>query len=218
MKSLKFLSIILALSAISINGVCTAQVLEDAAPRDNFFDKVNAKDREPRAYVPVREADIYIKMRVWRMIDFRMKMNQHFYYPITPVQDRISLMSLIMQGFQDGLIIAYDPITDDFTKQLTYEEFIRQNTDIKEIEKENLDNPGEFITTMDTSSFQIENVKMIRLKEDWFIDKQRAVRDIRVLGLAPVIQQYDETSGEFKGNQTLFWIYYSQVRPLFAKT
>lgn len=213
---------ILIVAAMMLTAVCTlplrAQVLEDTPPLDNFYVKENTADREPRPYVNVREADVFIKWRVWRMVDFRMKMNQYLYYPIEPVQDRISLMSLIMKGLQDGTIVAYDPLTDDFRKQLTYEEFISQNTKITELQKEDLDNPGQFITSMDTSSFQIHNVKMLRIKEDWFIDKQRSMRDIRVLGLAPVIQVFDEESGQFKGNQTLFWLYYPSVRNLFAKT
>ena len=213
---------ILIVAAMMLSVVCTfplrAQVLEDTPPLDNFYVKENTADREPRPYVHVREADVYIKWRVWRMVDFRMKMNQYLYYPIEPVQDRISLMSLIMKGLQDGTIVAYDPLTDDFRKQLTYEEFISQNTKITELQKEDLDNPGQFITTSDTSSFQIHNVKMLRIKEDWFIDKQRSIRDIRVLGLAPVIQVFDDETGQFKGNQTLFWLYYPSVRDLFAKT
>ena len=203
---------------LAAQGISKAQVLEDTPPRDNFFEKENTKDRLPRPYVYVREADVYIKNRVWRKIDFRLKMNQYFYYPIYPVQDRISLMSLIIQGMEEGTIVAFDPITDDFTKQLTYEEFIRQNTSITELEKEDLDNPGTYYTTYDTSSFRVENVKMIRLKEDWFIDKQRSIRDIRLLGMAPVIQQFDDNTGEFKGTQTLFWLYYDYLRPTFAKT
>ena len=129
-----------------------------------------------------------------------------------------AMSAAFSKGLEDGSIVAYDALTDDFRKQLTYEEFIRQNTQITELQKEDLDNPGQYITSMDTSSFQIHNVKMIRLKEDWFIDKQRSIRDIRVLGMAPVIQVFDEESGQFKGNQTLFWLYYPSIRPLFAKT
>ncbi len=216
MKKLLVILTVLATAACLLPS--KAQVLEDTPPVDNFYKKENTFDREPRPYVHVREADVFIKWRVWRMVDFRMKMNQYLYYPVEPVQDRISLMSLIMKGLQDGTIVAYDPLTDDFRKQLTYEEFISQNTQIRELQKEDLDNPGQFITSMDTSSFQIHNVKMIRLKEDWFIDKQRSMRDIRILGIAPVIQVFDDESGQFKGNQTLFWLYYPSVRSLFAKT
>jgi gliding motility associated protien GldN len=215
MSLLRLLLVSVLLTACSIS---FGQVLENTPPKDNFYEKINFKDRQPHPYVHIRDADIYQKSRVWRMIDFRAKMNQYLYYPIEPVQDRISLMSLILKGMEDGTIVAYDPITDDFTKQLTFEEFIKQNTSTREIEKEDLDNPGEYITTTETTSFRKENVKMIRLKEDWFIDKQRSVREIRILGLAPVIQQFDETTNELKGNQVLFWLYYDHIRPEFAKT
>lgn len=194
-----------------------AQVLDNTPPLDNFYKKSNTSGRDARAYVSVREADVYKKDRVWRIIDFRQTMNQYLYYPIYPVQDRVSLMSMIMTGFENGAFPAYDPITDDFTKVLTYEEFIKQNTTIKQIEQEDLDNPGEVVIKSDTSSFKNENVKMLRIKEDWFIDKQRSVRDIRILGICPIVQQFDEVSGELKGTRSLFWLYYDYVRPTFAK-
>lgn len=205
-------------TALIFSTAVHSQILEDTPPLDNFYIKQNTKDREPRPYVHVREADVFVKWRVWRMIDFRMKMNQYLYYPVETIQDRISLMNMIIKGLEDGTIIAYDPFNDDFRKQMTYEEFIAANTKIETREKEDLDNPGQIIYSKDTSSFQIHNVKMLRLKEDWFIDKQRSVRDIRVLGLAPVIQVFDDETGQYKGTQTLFWLYYPSVRPLFAKT
>jgi gliding motility associated protien GldN len=210
---LLFVSILLTVCDISFG-----QVLDNTPPRDNFYEKINFKDRQPRPYVNVRDADVYQKYRVWRMIDFRAKMNQYLYYPIEPVQDRVSLMTLILKDMEDGTIVAYDAITDDFTKQLTFEEFMKQNTSEREVQKEDLDNPGEYITTRETTSFRKENVKMIRLKEDWFIDKQRSIRDIHILGMAPVIQQFDENTNEFKGNQTLFWLYYDHIRSELAKT
>lgn len=193
-----------------------AQVLENTPPLDGFYVKSNTKGRAPRPYVYVREADIWKKQRVWRVIDFRQTMNQYLYYPISPVQDRLSLMTVIEQGFKNGKFIAYDAITDDFTKPLTYEEFLRQNTTIKTIEKEDLDNPGMTIQTNDTSSFKTENVKMLRIKEDWFVDKQRGVMDVRIIGMAPIIQVFDDATGEFKGTSVLFWLYYNHVRPEFA--
>jgi gliding motility associated protien GldN len=209
---LLFVSILLTICGISF-----AQVLENTPPRDNFYEKINFKDRQPRPHVNVRDADVYLKRRVWRMIDFRAKMNQYLYYPVEPVQDRVSLMTLILKGMEDGNIIAYDNVTDDFTKQLTYEEFIKQNTSTRETQIEDLENPGEYITQTVTTAFRKENVLMIRLKEDWFIDKKRSIRDIRILGMAPVIQQLDD-DGNLKGNLTLFWLYYDQIRPELAKT
>ena len=216
MKKIVILSIILLAFVAAERS--QAQVIQNRPPRDNFYDKVNTVGIEPRAYVHVREADVYIKRRTWRMIDFREKFNQHFYFPIRPVQDRVSFMSMVMTGLKEGTITAFDPITDDFSKPLTYEEFMAANTNIIRSNVEDLDNPGEFTEQLDTLTFSNEDVKLLRIKEDWFIDRQRGVRDIRILGLCPVIQQYDRQTREFRGNQPLFWLYYEWCRPLFANT
>jgi gliding motility associated protien GldN len=127
-------------------------------------------------------------------------------------------MSMVMTGLAEGVITAYDRMTDDFTKPLTYEEFMLANTNVAQREVEDLDNPGQMISRSDTTSFSTADVKMLRVKEDWFIDRQRGVRDIRVLGLAPVIQRFDEQTGEFRGNEVMFWLYYNECRHLFANT
>jgi gliding motility associated protien GldN len=195
-----------------------AQPVENVPPLDNFYIKENHVGRIPRQYVHVREADVYIKRRLWRMIDFRQTFNQFFYFPIQPVQDRVSFMSMVMSGFKEGSITAFDQMTDDFTKPITYEEFIASRSNIVTREVEDLDNPGEFITRSDTTTFSTADVKMLRVKEDWFIDRQRGVRDIRIGGLAPVIQRLDENTGEFRGNETMFWLRYPDCRDLFANT
>jgi gliding motility associated protien GldN len=215
MKKLAILSIVLF---AMITTESKAQVVQNAPPLDNFYVKENDVGRTPRPYVHVREADVYIKRRLWRIIDFRQTFNQFFYFPTQPVQDRVSFMSMVMTGFAEGSITAYDQVTDDFKKPLTYEEFMRANTNIVEREVEDFDNPGEMISRSDTTTFSNENVKMIRIKEDWFIDRQRGVRDIRILGICPVIQRLDEQSGESRGNQPMFWLHYDQCRPLFANT
>ena len=51
-----------------------------------------------------------------------------------------------------------------------------------------------------------------------FFDKQRSVMDVRILGLCPLLKVKDE-KGEYKpGYQAMFWIYFPDARPIFAKT
>ena len=38
------------------------------------------------------------------------------------------------------------------------------------------------------------------VKEDWFFDKQRSVMDVRIIGICPVINTYDE-EGNFKAEK-----------------
>ena len=217
MKKLAILSLILF--AFIATERSQAQITEDRPiPRDGFYDKVNSVGKEPRPFVYVRQADVYLERRIWRMIDFRQTFNQFLYYPIQPTRDRVSFMSMVMTGFQEGLIRVFDPIAgDDFSKPLTYEEFMAARTTITTREIEDLDNPGITITRSDTLRFSNEDVKLLRIKEDWFIDRQRGVRDIRILGLCPVIQRYDEY-GNFRGNDNMFWLNYDECRDLFVNT
>ena len=216
MKKLAILTIIFF--ALVASKHSQAQVVQDTPPLDNFYVKVNNVGRTPQPYVHVREADVYIKRRIWRMIDFREKFNQHFYFPIQPVQDRVSFMSMVMTALREGSITAYDPITDDFTRPYTFEEFMATHTRIVEREVEDLDNPGQLIRRSDTTTFSNQDVIMLRVKEDWFIDRQRGMRETRILGLAPVRQMFDEQTGESRGIQTLFWLYYPDCRDVFVNT
>jgi len=215
MKKTIILSIILF--ALLATERSQAQVVQGAPPLDNFYIKENHVGRMPRPYVFVREADVYISRRLWRMIDFRQSFNQFFYFPVRPVQDRVSFMTMVMDGLQEGVLTAFDPITDDFTRPLTFEEFIAAHTNMITREVEDLDNPGVMISRTDTTSFSTEDVKLLRIKESWFIDRQRGIRDIRILGLAPVLRRYDD-HGEFRGIQDLFWLHYEECRVLFANT
>ena len=218
MKKSAILSIILV-ALFAVSGSLRAQVVENKPPRDNAYDKMNHVGKDPQPFVPLREADVYIKWRIWRVIDFREKFNQFFYYPTQPVQDRVSFMSMVMDGLKEGSITAYDAaISDDFQKPLTYEEFMTANTNTRTVEVDDLENPGETIERTDTTTFSNENVKMLRIKEDWMIDRQRGGRVIRILGLAPVIQVLDDETGEVRGVQPMFWLYYDYCRELFCNT
>ncbi len=57
---------------------------------------------------------------------------------------------------------------------------------------------------------------MIRIKEDIYFDKQRSQMDVRIIGVCPVRDNYDE-NGVFRGKEPLFWIYYPEIRPVLAK-
>lgn len=63
----------------------------------------------------------------------------------------------------------------------------------------------------DTSWFLSQDIVQYRLKEDWFFDKERSVMDVRILGIAPVIYDRDET-GQIIGLRELFWLYFPHCR------
>ena len=188
----------------------------DSPPRDGAWDKSNSKERKAIPYAYVREADVSWYTKIWRVIDFREKMNQTFYYPDDAIRDRVSFMQVIMSGLKEGSLTAYD--NDEFTKPLSYDEMIArfERTDTNQIE--DVDNPGVYRDSIQKKGLDPTDVKQIRLKEVCFFDKQRSVLDTRILGLCPLLQDRDD-KGELKpGFMPMFWIYFPDARPIFAKT
>ena len=78
-------------------------------------------------------------------------------------------------------------------------------------------NTGEWDTVLVPRSIASENVKQYWVKEVWFFDKQRSVMDVRIIGISPLIEKIDKNTGEFRGYEPLFWLYFPACRNYFAK-
>jgi len=204
---------------ILILGCSLPSFSQQSTPRDGVYDRVNTAEKKPVPYVNVREADVFWKKRVWEVIDFREKMNQSFYYPEVPHNNWKSFMTVIMEALKDGSLTAYDASssTDEFNLPLTYQEIISKYDKTDTIQKQRPYPPYESFDTVIVSKFNPADVKKIRIKEDWFFDKQRSVMDVRIIGICPVTDNFDE-KGNFRGVEPMFWIYFPEARPIFAKT
>ena len=72
---------------------------------DGVYLKENIPGKRPVPYPPLREADILWTKKIWQIIDCREKMNHPFYYPIVDMDDRKSLISLLIYGINnEGLM------------------------------------------------------------------------------------------------------------------
>ncbi|MBK7271033.1 MAG: gliding motility protein GldN [Flavobacteriales bacterium] len=187
---------------------------------DGAYIKEHTKTKRVVPYTHIREADVMYARRVWREIDMREKINHPLYYPITPISDRKSLFDVIRQGLlTDGSITAYyagDLVEEDeFKTPLLPSDlktmFMRLDTSYTE----DPDNPGDMQQVIQEISLESSDVKRYRIKEDWIFDKQRSKIDIRIIGIAPMIEKKGQ-DGESKGFQTLFWLYFPECRYVFA--
>ncbi len=198
-----------------INTRSTAQILD--SPRDGVCDEINLLDKKPIPYYPVREADVVWKKRIWRIIDLRQKMNLPFYYPETPQKGWKNFMTTIMDAIREGAITAYDPKDDQFLVPLTYQEIEKKFTGTDTVPIYDPDNPQRILRyEVVIEDFDPTEVQRIKLKEDWFFDKQRSVMDVRILGICPVRNLYDDDGNQF-GFEDMFWIYFPEARPIFAQ-
>jgi gliding motility associated protien GldN len=215
MKKALFL-VFISIFLIGIRMNSDAQVLE-GPPRDAIYDRSTITQVDPIPYSYIREADVIWSRRIWRTIDMREKMNQPFYYPELPQNGWRSFITILLDAMKEGTITAYSAKTDDqFLVPITYKELMDQ---LKKTKKETLsrpDNPDEKFDTLITTDFYSTDVKKLRIKEDWVFDRQRSVQEVRILGICPVKDSYTE-SGEYRGDEPIFWIYFPECRNLLAK-
>lgn len=70
----------------------------------------------------------------------------------------------------------------------------------------------------DTTWFNSSDIVQYRMKEDWFLDKQRSVLDKRIIAIAPVRYAYTlDANGNktISGLQEMFWLYFPHCRFVF---
>jgi gliding motility associated protien GldN len=196
-----------------------AQQVLDSPPLDGAYVKSNIIEKKPISYPYVREADVIWSKRIWRMIEFKEKMNQPFYYPEVPHNNWRNFMTIIMDALKEGTITAYsaNSTTDEFIIPLTYQELMNDMESEDTVTLTRPYPPYDPYDTIMSVKFSSNDVKRIRIKEDIFFDKQRSVTETRIIGICPVKDNIDPKTGESRGNQPLFWIYFPEARPVFAK-
>lgn len=207
--------ILLLLAAIGFAGPVLAQNV-----LDGVYVKEHTATRTPLAYPYLREADVMWSKRVWRYIDLGEKINLPLKYPLTKsTADRKSLIDVIMDAVSEGALTAYSAVDDEFTAPVTLKEIESRGgarTDTMRMMRP--DPPYDEYDTVIAKEFSRDKVIGYRMKEDWFFDRQRSVIEVRIIGIAPMIQATNEAGEALEGNQKkpLFWIYYPEARKLFA--
>lgn len=70
----------------------------------------------------------------------------------------------------------------------------------------------------DTVWYNSADIVQYRMKEDWFLDKERSVLDVRIIAIAPVIYKVEEDvngNKSISGTRELFWLYFPHCRFVF---
>jgi len=192
-----------------------AQVLE-GPPRDGIYDRTTIKDMQPIPYVPLREADIIWSRRIWRTVDLKEKMNQPFYYPVTPQNGWQSFSTIILDAMKEGSITGYSPASDQFLNPITYKELM--STMERKRAYKNLPRNDGSDATYDTTileQFFPGDVKKFKIKVDWVFDKQRSQMEGRILGIGLIRDKYDDNN-VIQGDELICWVYFPECRKVLA--
>ncbi len=192
-----------------------AQII-DETPLDGLYRDEGVVNTDPIPLPSIRKADVMWSKRVWREVDFRQKMNQLFYFPIEPQQNWKSFITVVLDAMKEGEITAYDiSPTDELLVPVSYNEIIGRQTDtIHKVMRRPYPPYDEYDTTIYTE-FDPTKIMRLRIKEDWYFDKQRSQMLFRIQALCPVMVK--ERNGE-EVTEPLFWISYPEARKVLAKS
>ncbi|WP_068475545.1 type IX secretion system ring subunit PorN/GldN [Saccharicrinis aurantiacus] len=213
MKKYFFLLVFVGIIA-SISTVSAQNVL------DGVYAKDHVANRKPIPYPHVREADVMWSKKVWRVIDLREKINLSLYYPLTSLDDRVSLIQLLINGIQyEGLKAYSTKYEDEFKVEMSFEQ-VRQElgaiSDTMSIKQED----GTFSDQIVSGDVRPEEVKQFMVKEVWYFDKNYSRMDVRIIGICPIREYVKEGSNGGPAQvqkKAVCWVYFPEARDLLAR-
>jgi gliding motility associated protien GldN len=177
--------------------------LDDVTPKNIMG------ERQVLAYQPLREADIMWQKTVWRIIDVREKMNLPFANPKEP------FAGILMDAAKSGSITIFSGEDEEFKKPMdttSLNSLIFKKDTVRVIDIETYEETEKIVD----KSINLEDIKRFRVKEKWFFDKNTSTMNVRILGMAPLIDIKDN-EGNFRYELPMFWIYYPDCREMFAR-
>lgn len=183
--------------------------VDNETPLDGVVEKKSTVEKRVLPFDPVREADIFWEKRIWRVIDVREKMNLPFAYPERP------FFSILMDAAANGEITAYSVEDDKFTTPLMADEVSSMGASIDTVITFDPETYEEQIQIV-RNDLNPEDVKRFRVKEIWFFDEESSTMQVRILGIAPLLDEKDD-NGNFLYEAPMFWVYYPEAREVLAR-
>jgi len=188
--------------------------------------------KAPLKYGFIEDKDILKSMVVWEIIDMNDKINQPFYHNEDGVvSQNKSLYQLLFDAINDGRIKeVYDDELfmtrlDPEAIQARIKNEVMSDAGIDRINeagKLTEEEKKEFTNIYETKT---ENVKVLKIKGMWYIDRRDSQMKYRLLGIAAMGQD-PATMGQFGPDGQplaskdelidLFWVYYPDAREVLA--
>jgi len=149
----------------------------------------------------------------------REKINLTMYYPVTPIDDRMNLIDLLLYGVEFEGLTAYTTRDDEFKVPMTWEQVSSKMG--AEADTTFVEDPetGELVEKIVGGTIKSNEVKQVMLKEIWFFDRNYSRMDVRIIGMCPIRESVKESEGgeERVIKEQVFWIYFPEARDLFAR-
>ncbi len=176
-------------------------------PLDDYTKRTTLEERRILPYAPVQERDIMWETKIWQIIDGNELLNKTFTHP------DYGLGKTIVDGLEKGALRAF---TDEkFKEQLAEEDLSRILFNVDSVWVMDVNTYRDSLIVVE-NELDFEKIKRFRVKETWFIDSKTSTLKVRILGIAPLIEVYDD-NGSFRYEKPMFWIHYPESRGYLAR-
>lgn len=191
------------------------KVLPSLRP-DEAVETSTLRDRTPLPYEHLRADDALYRHKIWREIDTREKMNLPFRYAADDNNGNQRFISILLQAIQDSAVTVFNSIDDRFTTPMTKTE-VAGIVAGPEIDVPIIDSNGVQVGVRKMrNEINLDSFYKFRIKEEVIFDKESSRLFWRILGIAP-LKRVITSSGLDLGDAEMFWVYYPDMRPIFAK-
>ncbi|UJF31134.1 gliding motility protein GldN [Kaistella sp. 97-N-M2] len=188
----------------------------------------------PLKYGFIEDKDILKSMVVWEIIDMNDKLNQPFYHNEDGlVSQNKSLYQILFDAINDGRIKeVYDDELfsvrlDPDAIQARIKNAVMSDAGIDKMNENGAlteEEKKEYTNVYETKT---ENVKVLKIKGMWYIDRRDSQMKYRLLGIAAMGQD-PSTMGQYGPDGQplaskdelidLFWVYYPDAREVLANS
>jgi gliding motility associated protien GldN len=189
---------------------------------ETALDNHNAliQDRTALPYQHLRQEDAAYDERIWREIDTREKINLPFRYSADEDNGNQRFISILFKAIQDGPdnggVTAFSADDYRFTTPLTKAQ-VSTKISGGSVSVPIYDTLGNVVGNKEVmQEVNLDSFYKFMIKEEVIFDKENSRLFWRILGIAPV-KRVITASGIDLGDSPLFWVYYPDMRPIFAK-
>jgi gliding motility associated protien GldN len=207
---------IVAVPAAVFNDSLPIPIIKKSLRPDEAVETTMLKDRTPLPYENLRADDAMYRHKLWREIDTREKINLPFQYSADENNGNQRFISILLKAIDDSAVTVFNSIDDRFTTPMTKSEVA------KAIGGDSIPVPQYDSTGLQTgviykrAEINLDSFYRFRIKEEVIFDKESSRLFWRILGIAPV-KDVITSMGVNLGPTELFWVYYPDMRPIFAK-
>ena len=181
-------------------------------PLDLPWEKRDRLATKPLPYEYVREADVMWSKKIWRTIDLHQKMNLPFSYPQRP------LAQILHSAAVHGYIRAYDPAVENADQFKLLMDTSRVARIGCSVDSQWSISPSTLADTLIVmrNDLSWDKITKYRIKEIWFFDSKTSTMQVRIIGIAPMMEDH-APDGTYRGDVAMYWLYYPELRDMLAK-